>query len=459
VKRARSLLWQLGAFALAVTLLSLALHIMVISFWLRPLLDQMIVQLGSRTQMAHALVIATPAAQRDALAARLQSKDFQVLRGMPHPTEADEARPMIAPPVGRLLRETLGPEYTVVHYPPADHFSFEPRFMRIGFVADGEPWHVELRANPPLQALIGTGGGWLALAALAVAASWLIGLRFIVKPIRRMAERIAVQGSSMRPLAVPLGASAEVYSLVESFNRLVDRVQAADRTKQHLLAGVSHDLRTPLARLRLRIETQCEPHVAAAAEPELRAVEHIVSQFLAFVHGDGRAVLGDDESLLSAASDVVASYTDQGHDVHLLIAASDQPMGAVAVRRLLTNLIDNALVHGKPPIQVIWRDRVSGERELGVWDHGLGLSPAQFGDALQPFVRLSSDPGIGHCGLGLAIVAQIAQQWGARLESRRDEAGRFGIVLVWTAAAAQPAGPLPSGTAASRSATPAPITQ
>jgi two-component system, OmpR family, osmolarity sensor histidine kinase EnvZ len=445
VTRARSLLWQLGAFALAVTLLSLALHIAVISFWLRPLLDQMIQQVGSRTQMARTLVIATPPAQRDAVAAGLQSKDFQVLRGMPQATETDEEQPALAPPVGRLLRETLGPGYTIAHSPPADRFSFEPRFMRIGFVADGEPWHVELRANPPLQALIGTGGGWLALAALAVAASWLIGLRFIVKPIRRVADRIAVQGSSMQPLAVPLGASAEVYSLVESFNRLVDRVHAADRTKQHLLAGVSHDLRTPLARLRLRIETQCEPHVAAAAEPELRAVEHIVSQFLAFVHGDGRAVLGNDESLLDAAAEVVASYADQGHDVRLLVAARDRPLGAVAVRRVLTNLIDNAIAHGKAPIEVIWRDRPSGERELGVWDHGPGLSAAQFDEALQPFVRLASDAAIGHCGLGLAIVAQIAQQWGARLESRHDETGRFGIVLVWPAAASTRTGhPSPS---------------
>jgi two-component system osmolarity sensor histidine kinase EnvZ len=249
-----------------------------------------------------------------------------------------------------------------------------------------------------------------------------------------VAERIAGQGAAMAPVPVPVGSSTEVRSLVESFNRLVEKVRTADRTKQQLLAGVSHDLRTPLSRLRLRIETQCEPRVAAAAEEELRAVEHIVAQFLAYVHGESGAGMGARQSVLLTADRVVGTYARQGVDIAFVIAAPDASLGELSVQRLLSNLIDNALAHGAQPIEISWRAPAPEVHELGVWDCGPGLEPAQFEAAIEPFVRLSKDAPIGHCGLGLAIVAQIAQQWQATLACRRDAAGRFGVVVTWQSA-------------------------
>jgi two-component system, OmpR family, osmolarity sensor histidine kinase EnvZ len=421
----RSLLWRLGALALAVALVSLVLHVMVISIWLRPIGERMFMQLGARAQLTRTLLQSTPPAQRDALLEGFGDAEFKVLRGA---VVGDTASPLPMP-IGALLVKRLGPHFQIVHE-PIEPLSFEPVHLRLAFSVDNEPWHIEVQAQPPTLALLGTGIGWLVLAAAAVAASFLVGLRFIVDPIRQVAERIADQRSAMQPLAAPTRASVEVRSLVESFNRLAERVHMADRTKQHLLAGVSHDLRTPLARLRLRIETQCEPAVADAAEAELRAVERIVSQFLAYVHGDAGHVVAADESMLATVDRVVASYAEQGVHVHLAIAAPDERLPAVEVQRLLTNLIDNALVHGRRPIAIGWRKAAAGERELSVWDHGPGLTDEEFTLAREPFVRLSNDAGIGHCGLGLAIVARIAQQWQARLECRREQS-RFGIAITW----------------------------
>jgi two-component system, OmpR family, osmolarity sensor histidine kinase EnvZ len=422
----RSLLWRLGALALAVTLVSLLLHVTVITIWIRPVGDKLMGQLAARAHITRALLESTPQAQRDRLAPGVSDPEFLLSRGAASPP----SREPLPIPLGPLLTQRLGPAFDA--WVEADEvWSFEPRRLWIGFEVDQQPWQIRVLAQPPIWAVLGTGIGWLVLAAVAVGASFLVGLRFIVGPIRQVAQRIAGQGATLAAVPVPAGSSSEVRSLVESFNRLVEKVRSADRTKQQLLAGVSHDLRTPLSRLRLRIETQCEPRVAADAEEELQAVEHIVAQFLAFVHGESGAGMGARQSVLLAVDQVVGSYARQGVNIAFVIAAPDASQGQLSVQRLLSNLIDNALTHGEQPIEIAWRAPAPDVRELSVWDRGIGLDPKQFEAALEPFVRLSKDAPIGHCGLGLAIVAQIAQQWQATLACRRDEDGRFGVVVTW----------------------------
>jgi two-component system, OmpR family, osmolarity sensor histidine kinase EnvZ len=441
VKPPRSLLWRLGALALGVSVFSLVLHVMVMVFALSPVGNELATALAARTRMVRALLEKTEPSQRLAVAESLSDTRFSVV--------LDDGQPQTpSPPLGvvpRMFTDTLmqelGPGYTLLEPLPPSATAGE-RTLRLSFELQGQRWRVDHRARPPIQVLLGTGLSWLLLAAAALGASVWMGLRFVARPLGELTERLAKQGVELQPLAEPSGATVEVRSLVESFNRLVERLRSADRTKQQLLAGVSHDLRTPLARLRLRIETQCAPEVAVAAEDELRAVEHIVSQFLAYVQGDLRgdshASASAFESLRSVAAHVVASYAEQGQAVQWLAAAPDRPVNSVALRRVLTNLIDNALTHGQAPIDVVWRmhpkPNTHGACELVVWDHGPGLTEAQFKAAQEPFVRLSQQNTLGHCGLGLAIVAQIAKQWGAELRSQRDEAGRFGIALVFAAA-------------------------
>jgi two-component system, OmpR family, osmolarity sensor histidine kinase EnvZ len=423
----RSLLWRLGALVLAVTVVSLVLHVTVIAVWIRPLLDNLIGQLAARAQVTRTLMLSTPEPRRDEMSRSLSDAEFMLSRGAVVSSTPTDSLPAFE---SLSFMRRLGQGFDVRH-DAGQAWSFEPLHLWISFEVDQQPWHIRVLAQPPTWALLGTGISWLMLAAAAVAASFMIGLRFIVGPLRQVAQRIVGQGSALQPVPLPAGASAEVHLLVESFNRLVDKVRAADRTKQQLLAGVSHDLRTPLARLRLRIETQCEPRVAAAAEAELRAVEHIVAQFLAFVHGESGAGMGVTQSVLLTIDELVASYALQGVDIACVIAGPDATQGALSVQRLLSNLVDNALTHGSQPIEISWHAPEADLRELAVWDHGAGLDPVQFEAALEPFVRLSRVAPIGHCGLGLAIVAQIAQQWRASLACRRDSAGRFGIVVAW----------------------------
>jgi two-component system osmolarity sensor histidine kinase EnvZ len=310
--------------------------------------------------------------------------------------------------------------------------SFESLRLCLRFELDGAVWHVLALAHPPTIVLAASLLGWLTLAAAGVLASFLLGTRLIVRPILQLSQRMANQGSELDLLLEPPGASSEVRSLVDSFNRLVLRVQVADRTRKQLLAGISHDLRTPLARLRLRIETQCEPRVAAESEKELHAVERIVSQFLAYLHGESAAGAGAPQSVLMTIAHIAGLYAEQGVMIKCSLEAPDSCQAELAVQRVLSNLIDNALAHGAQPIEISWRAPAADVCELGVWDCGEGLGDEAFRAALEPFVRLKPGGSIGHCGLGLAIVAQIAGQWNAQLDARRNAAGQFGVSLTWS---------------------------
>lgn len=428
-RRPRSLLWRLTALAAAVTLGSMLLHLVLMTLWLQPLGETMIGTLAGRVQATREMLLRTPSGEREALAAVLSDAGLQVQRARPH--ERREAA--VHGPAAPLLAARLGPGFRVQRASD-DVRPVGPRHLWIGFDAGGEPWEVQMRLEPPVQAVLTTGVGWLALIALAVGGTLMVGLRLVVRPIGEVAERIAAQGPSLQPLPMPAAAGSELRALVAAFNHLVAELQATERTRQQLLAGVSHDLRTPMARLRLRIETQCEPEVAHAAEPELRAVEHIVAQFLAYVQGHGGSDRDSAESLRANVAQGVAGYVEAGQPVALRAGLADASVPALATRRVLTNLIDNALAHGNAPVEVTIEPRQPGQVALTVWDSGAGLSAADFDRALQPFVRLHGDGDIGHCGLGLAIVAQIARQWQGQLRCVRDAAGRFGVELSWPAA-------------------------
>jgi two-component system osmolarity sensor histidine kinase EnvZ len=234
---------------------------------------------------------------------------------------------------------------------------------------------------------------------------------------------------------MPENAASEIATLIMAFNELAEAVLQADRTKQHLLAGASHDLRTPLARLRLRIETQCDDALADALAADLHAMERIVSQFLAYVQGDTLAAQGVPESVKALLEQTAAEYTEQGSDVRLRVTDVEVELPDLSLRRTLLNLVDNALAHGKPPVRISLTQQGQGPSRavtLTVWDHGTGISPEEFERAQLPFVRLeNSKHRVGHCGLGLAIVAQFANQLGDAVLRAESKDGCFGIALTW----------------------------
>ncbi|MDE2080542.1 MAG: hypothetical protein KGI90_04250 [Burkholderiales bacterium] len=423
-RRAWSMVRRLTGGVALIALLSFAAQAVVISLWLRPVADDVASLAAEQAEMARAALAAVPPASRPALAAQMSAGRVSVSASEPQRGESITALP--APREYELqTREMVGPDIDVRFEPRPDN-SFAAVFkLPVG----GQTWWLTREYSPAGRAITGTLGVWLLLLASATVGALLISVRFIARPIGRLAEQIGRQQGLLQPLPERSDASVELQALVRAFNELARQVSAASQARQQLLAGVSHDLRTPLARLRLRAETQCEPVVADALTADLLSLERIVDQFLAYVQGDSGPALGLPEPLADTVRDTLRRCVDAGQPVVGQIEPVPLPVPDLAVQRLLVNLVDNALAYGGAPVEVTLRRTAEGA-ELRVSDPGPGMSADDFERAQQPFVRLTSSRSeLGHCGLGLAIVAQIARQLGGALRAERDERGRFGIVL------------------------------
>ena len=312
------------------------------------------------------------------------------------------------------LRSQLGFPITMTWLHPAWQ---GPALLRVGFTVDQDAWVIDLAGGgrPPLAPLVLAMLLLLGVGFVAALAT-VIGVRWITRPMARLADEVVERQRELRPIGQASPVAAELQPLVEAFNGLVGAVTAADATRQQLLAGLSHDLRTPLARLRLRMECMCPDDQLESMEHDFQALAHIVDQFLAYAQGEADVAPGSPEPL-GVLAQRIAHRHGEGR-VQLEIedpAAGELLVPDIALHRVLTNLLDNAAAHGMAPVVLRIRS-VARECQLLVLDGGPGISGERFEEAQQPFVRLQPGRvGIGHCGLGLAIVAQIARRLHGRV--------------------------------------------
>jgi len=228
----------------------------------------------------------------------------------------------------------------------------------------------------------------------------------VQKPLRRL-ERTIREVNSIDVPIVETGGPREVRSVAEQFNQMIERLRQYDRDRAVMLAGVAHDLRAPLTRLRLQLDLEESPR-RPAMSTNLDAIESIIDQFLAFAQ-DGELDRPVRANLSLLVEEIVAPY-------HLAAGCIDIPedemleadVRSASLRRAIGNLIDNALEYGQPPITVSCR-RNDGEGVIRVADAGPGIAADHIAEAVRPFSRLdSARSGKGHCGLGLAIADRVA---------------------------------------------------
>jgi len=163
-------------------------------------------------------------------------------------------------------------------------------------------------------------GAWLAASAiaalLAVGAALAIQHR-IDEPLRALVAATARLGTGARPERLPEDGPAEIASVGRSFNQLVQRLAATDRERALMLAGVSHDLRTPLTKLRLGVEIMgdaAEPALAASMNRSIAEMDRLVGQFLDFARGDDGSLPTGPVALDALAIEIAASFADHGQD-------------------------------------------------------------------------------------------------------------------------------------------------
>lgn len=265
------------------------------------------------------------------------------------------------------------------------------------------------------------GGGPNSLLALVVMLTFiaLIGTLALLwplyRPLKRLADaqRAVGRGQAVAPL--PQQGPLEVVQLTTSFNNMVTDLNALESERRLLLAGVSHDLRTPLARLRMRLALLDQVDVTPF-ERDVSDIERITEQFLAYVRGESDDGQREAVDLGLLMYELAERYGSPTVVVETAETGRTASVDRLAIYRALTNLIDNALTHGAAPV---W---LSATYENGMWtlsvrDSGNGLTDDALTAVRQPFHRMdAARQGRGHCGLGLTIVERIAKRHGGQLQ-------------------------------------------
>ena len=412
----RTLLWRVFLLVALLQLLAvLAWSAIYRHFALEPRARQtaqMVVSVINLTRTA--LLTAAPALRRDLLQELSEREGIRI-----YPAEDDDR---IAPLPDDALLQRIAAEVRRQLGAPT-RLTLERDAMPglwISFAIDDDDYWVMM----PRERLEQTfPAEWLGWGAAALAFS-LLGAYLIVfgvtRPLKRLARAAATISSGRWPPPLPERGAGEIELVNRGFNQMMHDLQQLDHDRHLILAGISHDLRTPLTRLRLGIEiSDLEASDRVAMNEDIEEMDRVIGQFLAFARNDADEPLQtvDGNALLQEMAD---RYRRRGAPIELRLAAPLPPLAArpLALGRLLTNLIDNALHHAGSERAVELAAGVTDDRFiLEVRDRGPGIPTAQCERLKRPFTRL--DAARSHssgAGLGLAIVDRIARAHGGDLD-------------------------------------------
>jgi two-component system, OmpR family, osmolarity sensor histidine kinase EnvZ len=291
------------------------------------------------------------------------------------------------------------------------------------FIDDDEYWVRVPSARIERQiALRWLGWGALALA-LSLLAAYLLVSR-LNRPLRALARAADAIGKGKIPERLSESGPEEICTLSHAFNQMSSDLARLDADRALILAGVSHDLRTPLSRLRLGLEMSgADSQLKEGMTADIEEMDRTINQFLDFARTDGGEAPRHAD-LAAIAAEVAEHYRRHGRSVATdLAAVPELPLQAMAMRRVVLNLVDNALRYGGREVGI----RVRAEDRavvLEVEDRGPGIPVSEVERLKQPFTRLEiarSDK--GGAGLGLAIVERVVRAHGGRLELLPREGG------------------------------------
>jgi signal transduction histidine kinase len=274
---------------------------------------------------------------------------------------------------------------------------------RVTRIAPGTPLPMSLLVNMILLVI-------LLVIALYIAA------RGITRPLSRLAMAADNIGRSVRQPKLEESGARELRHAARAFNTMQDRLQRYLDSRTRVLAAMSHDLKTPLTRLRLQVETQIEdPALQARFGKELDEMESMVRGALALFRG-----LNDEETLepldINRLLETVrAEFVEMGKDVTVEgRAMGPLPGKPQALKRCITNLVANAVNFGARARIVV---REGAQLQIGICDEGPGIPPEELEKVFEPFYRLESSRNrdTGGTGLGLSIARDVAQAHGGSL--------------------------------------------
>jgi signal transduction histidine kinase len=370
-------------------------------------------RLAERVSAAAAAVAPLPEAARDAAAHALALPGIELHWDRMAPVPAGPVPPALAAAAARL-----GPQARITWDPKA-----EPGHRAVGAVPiEAGGWLVFSASwigphGDVAGGMMAPGSGLASMAAMAlgIALASALVVRWITRPLRRLADAADAIGPDLRSHRLPTDGPSEVRHAAIAFNAMQDRIRRLVEDRTEALASMSHDLRTPLSRLKLRAGFLPEGEDRARLEADIAEMEAMVSRTLDYIREgrDGEATRPAD--LAAILQTLASDAMDAGQDVaYEGPPRAVLPLRVLAARRALSNLVDNALRHGAPPVRLRVRDD-GAQVVVEIVDAGPGIRPEDRSRAVMPFGQLDAARGKGGSGLGLAIAERFAEASGGVL--------------------------------------------
>ncbi|OOZ35786.1 ATP-binding protein [Solemya velesiana gill symbiont] len=333
-------------------------------------------------------------------------------------------------PLGRW-RDRRGPE----HRPPP-RFQMMPRHMgptrfQVQVQLSDDKWLSILRPLPedieswPARMLF-----TLIAVLVAIVVTSLIAVRQLTRPLNTLAEAADELGRNIDRPPLPESGTKEVQQASRAFNNMQQRLQRYIKDRSRMLAAVSHDLKTPITRLRLRTEMLDDPEVKKQFERDLSEMEQMVLATLHYMRGTESSEEPVDLDLVALLEALQDDMSELGWKVTIEESQVEPYRGRpLILKRCFANLIENAVRYGDEAIIHI---QDSPEQvSIVIEDHGPGIDEQELENLFKPFYRAeeSRSKETGGSGLGLGIARNIARAHGGDVTLQRGENGGLEAVV------------------------------
>lgn len=418
----RSLLWRTFLLVALLMVLSVAAWFAIFRGYEREPrarhLAQTLVSVANLTRAA--LVSARPEARRELLRELSDREGIHIYPA--DATDRVEALPdrALLRRVAELVKEQMGPETRLTLEREGERALFVS--FRIDDSEDGDYWLALPRERMERVFPLGWLGWGAAALLLSLLGAWLIVFR-ITRPLKALQQAAEKVGAGETAVHLEESGPSELATVARAFNGMSADLARIDQDRALILAGISHDLRTPLTRLRMGIEMAGDEELRQGMSTDVEEMDKTIGQFLDFARSDGGEA-PQDVDVAALLAELATQYRRRGFPVDLTppptastsgVALSVRPQ---SLRRAVSNLIDNALRHagGESPVELTL-DVSDDEFVVDVSDRGPGIPADEVERVKRPFARLETarSNAIG-AGLGLAIVDRIARSHNGRLD-------------------------------------------
>ena len=267
---------------------------------------------------------------------------------------------------------------------------------------------------------------WMVGSALILGGLAIVFLRNQVRPIERLAYAAESFGKGRAVQDFKPYGATEVRRAAQAFITMRERIERHVGQRTEMLAGISHDLKTPLTRMKLALAMMGDDADISALRGDIGEMEHMLDEYLAFARGEG----GEKAHVVSLGDimrDAAASVGDAHGLRNRIPVRVEGPVPLTvrptALKRCFVNLVDNAVKHGKK-VEVLIA-HIDGHAEISIDDDGPGIPESRYEEAFRPFHRLDEGRNLqtGGSGLGLAIARDIARAHGGDLTLSKSPLG------------------------------------